>query len=131
VREVAASVAELDGTWFPIAAYVSGEVVPIRELRIARLVLSAGSYAIIDRERHIVDSGAIHIGRAASPRSMDIVGLAGPHAGKTMRAIFEHDRDLLMICYDLDAGARPDSTEPQRDQLLLQITYARAAQQLS
>jgi uncharacterized protein (TIGR03067 family) len=127
----AGSVSEFDGTWLPIAAYVSGEVVPIRELRIARLVLASGRYQIHDRAARVLDSGAITIDRAVSPYSMDIVGLDGPNAGKTMLAIFELDGDLLTICYDLDVNVRPETTEPQQDQLLLQITYARAAQRLS
>jgi uncharacterized protein (TIGR03067 family) len=131
LASLANNVNDLDGVWLPVAAFVAGEVVPIRELRIARFVLIAGRYEIVDSELRVLDTGAITIDRAVLPCSMDIVGLDGPNAGKTMLAIFELDRDLLTICYDLDVNVRPETLEPQEDQLLLQITYARAGQRLS
>lgn len=121
------SVASLDGNWLPIAAYVSGQVLPVQELRIARLVLAGGTYEIHDREQRVVDSGAVRVDTDVSPASLDIVGHDGPGAGKTMLAIFELDGDLLTICYDMEASLRPETMEPQQDQVLLQITYSRAA----
>jgi uncharacterized protein (TIGR03067 family) len=120
------SLTELDGIWVPIAADVSGQALVVRELRVARLVLDRGGYEIIDRAEHVVDSGDIRIDRDAVPQAMDIVGLAGPHAGRTMHAIFELDGDRLKVCYDLESAERPHEMRAHDDQLLLSITYARA-----
>ncbi|MGQ0836919.1 MAG: TIGR03067 domain-containing protein [Gammaproteobacteria bacterium] len=122
---------ELDGTWVPIAADVSGQVLAVRDLRVARLVLDRGGYEIIDRSDAIVDRGDIRIDRSATPPTMDIVGSTGPNAGRTMLAIFELDGDRLKVCYDLDGAVRPTNMQPQEEQLLLSITYARAAVTLS
>ncbi len=121
------SAASLDGNWIPIAAYVSGEVLPVHELRIASLVLADGTYEIHDREHRVVDSGVIRVDTGLSPAALDIVGNDGPSAGRTMLAIFELDGDLLTICYDMEASLRPETMAPQEDQVLLQITYSRAA----
>ncbi len=120
---------ELDGTWVPIAADVSGQALIVRELRVARFVLDRGGYAIIDRAEHVVDSGDYRVDSGALPQSLDIVGLSGPHAGRTMRAIFELEGDRLKVCYDLESAERPHAMRAQEDQLLLSITYVRAASQ--
>jgi hypothetical protein len=60
---------------------------------------------------------------------MDIIGVDGPNAGRTMQAIFEQDGDLLTVCYDLDGAIRPETMEPSEAVLLLMITYARTAVQ--
>lgn len=125
------ALSELDGTWVPIAADVSGQALVVRELRVVRLVLDRGRYEIIDCSDAIVDRGEIRIDRSATPPSMDIVGSAGPNAGRTMLAIFELDGDRLTVCYDLDGAVRPANMQPQEEQLLLSITYARAAVTLS
>lgn len=118
---------ELDGTWVPIAADVSGQALVVRELRVARLVLDRGGYEIIDRAAHVVDSGDYRIDRDCVPQAMDIVGVSGPNAGRTMHAIFELDGDRLKVCYDLESAQRPHAMKAQEDQLLLSITYVRAA----
>ncbi len=123
----AASLDELDGIWLPIAADVSGQALVVQELRVARLVLDRGGYEIIDRAEHVVDRGDYRIDGSAVPRAIDIVGVSGPNAGRTMHAIFELDGDRLKVCYDLESAERPHDMEPHVDQLLLSITYARAA----
>lgn len=126
-RHDAHAESSLIGNWVPIAAYIAGEVVPVRELRIARLVLDGTSYAIHDHEQRVVDSGDLRVDATVTPRALDLVGGAGPAAGKTMLVIFELDSNLLTICYDMETNRRPATMEPLEDQLLLQITYTRSA----
>ena len=122
---------ELEGAWAPIAAKVAGQDLGVGELRVKYFVLDAGGYSIIDRTNHVVDSGEYLVNDAASPQTMDIVGRDGPNAGRTMHAIYELHGDHLTVCYDLDGAARPTNMQPQDDQLLLSITYARALTLLS
>ena len=124
--------ARLEGAWLPVAAYVSGEVLPVTELRIARLMIRGSRYQILDNQQRVVDGGEVRLDTAASPPSMDIVGLEGPNAGRTLLAIYELSNDLLSICYDIEDGAeRPRAMRPEGDQILLLITYARDARVLS
>ena len=114
-----------------MAAYVAGEVLPVTELRIARLLIKDAGYQILDNQQHVVDRGELRLD-AASAAAMDLVGLEGPNAGRTLLAIYELSNDLLSICYDMEGGAeRPRSMQPEEDQVLLLITYARDARVLS
>lgn len=121
----------LDGTWLPVEARVSDQPIDVSELRVSRLVLDRGGYEIVDRTSHVVDSGDYIVDATKSPNTMDIVGVSGPNAGRTLFAIFELAGDRLTVCYDLESGVRPRTMEPLADQLLLVITYARAAPRLS
>jgi len=119
--------AALNGIWQPIAAYVDGEVLPVQDLRVKRLVLESGAYQIINHDNQVADRGEIHVNDSAVPRAMDIIDLEGPFAGRTLRAIFELDGDMLTVCYDLDGSGRPESMQPHEGVILLMITYARAS----
>jgi len=121
----------LEGAWLPVAAYIAGDVLPVTELRIARLLIKSAAYQILDHQQRIVDRGEIRLDTAANPAAMDIVGLEGPHAGRTLLAIYEISNDLLSICYDMEGPNRPRSMQPEEDQVLLLITYARDARVLS
>ena len=115
----------LEGSWLPVAAFVSDKEVPIEELRVARLDLRAGHYGIRDGSGAVVDSGDYRVDADVLPRVMDMVGVDGPYAGRKLEAIIELDGDTLTVCYDLDGSARPESMEPDEDQLLLRISYER------
>jgi len=118
---------QLEGAWVPIAASVAGSCLAVEELRVRYLLLEAGGYSIIDRSNHVVDGGRYLANEELTPATMDIVGRSGPHAGHTMRAIYELRGDELTVCYDLEGGERPANMQPQAEQLLLRITYTRAA----
>jgi uncharacterized protein (TIGR03067 family) len=122
-----APVATLTGTWVPLAADISGRPLAVAQLRIARLIVERGRYRIIDHAGEVADSGELRRHQIAFPCALDIVVSHGPHAGKRLLAIIEHDGDRLRICYDLEQSQRPASMQPQADQLLLSITYARLA----
>ena len=121
----------IDGYWVPVGAWLAGEVLPIAELRVARLVMLQGAWRLEDQRRQVLDRGDFRLDPAARPIALDLVTLEGPHAGRTLLAIAEFGVDLLTICYDLDGGARPEDTAPRDDELLLMITYAREAARLS
>jgi uncharacterized protein (TIGR03067 family) len=128
----------IDGRWRPIAAWIAGEVLPVRDLRVALLVFNRGSYQVIDRQAHVADSGEYRLLAESDPPAIDIEGTDGPHAGRRLRAIYDLGGDLLSISYDLQGGPRPLSSEPEEptgdpdtEQLLLTITYARERPLLS
>ena len=121
----------LEGAWVPIAASVSGKELVVAELRVKYLVLDGHDYSIIDRSNQIVDRGEYLVSDSATPRTIDIVGRDGPNAGRSMLAIFELKGDQLTVCYELDGKGRPENMQVDEDQLLLSITYERAAGVLS
>jgi uncharacterized protein (TIGR03067 family) len=121
----------LEGAWIPVAASVSGQELVVAELRVKYLVLDGHDYSIVDRSNQIVDRGEYLVNDSARPRTLDIVGRDGPNAGRSMLAIFELENNRLTVCYDLDGRHRPSNMQGQEDQLLLSITYERAAGVLS
>jgi uncharacterized protein (TIGR03067 family) len=121
----------LEGAWIPVAASVSGQELVVAELRVKYLVLDGHDYSIIDRSNQIVDRGEYLVNDRTRPRTLDIVGRDGPNAGRSMLAIFELENNRLTVCYDLDGTSRPVNMQAHEDQLLLSITYERAASALS
>jgi uncharacterized protein (TIGR03067 family) len=122
----------IEGRWRPVAAWIAGEPMAIAELRVACLVLARGWFQIIDHAAQVADSGEYRLLAESDPPAIDIEGAAGPHAGRRLRAIYNLSPDLLSISYDLQGGPRPLSSEPEpstgdpdTEQLLLTITYAR------
>ena len=122
--------AQLIGNWIPLAADISGRELDVAALRVARFVIEADSYRILDRSQQVVDAGELHV-EAGAPHSVDLNGIEGPAAGKRIQAIFELEGDRLRLCYDLENAARPAAMQPEPDQLLLRITYERVAARLS
>jgi uncharacterized protein (TIGR03067 family) len=121
----------LEGAWVPIAASLSGNELLVAELRVKYLVLDGHDYNIIDCSNQIVDRGEYLVNDSAKPWAIDIVGRDGPNAGRSLLAIFELQDNRLTVCYNLDGQNRPANMQAHDDQLLLSVTYKRAAAVLS
>ena len=106
---------------------MAGAHLAVDDLRVRYLLLEAGAYRIIDRSNRVVDGGRYRVNADAAPATMDIIGGTGPYAGRTMLAIYELRGDELTVCYDLERSERPANLKAQDEELLLSITYARAA----
>jgi len=122
---------KVEGAWVPVAASISGKELLVAELRVKYLVFDGRDYSIIDRSNQVVDRGEYLVNDSITPRTIDIVGRDGPNAGRSMLAIFELKGDQLTVCYDLDGRKRPQNMQVDEDELLLSITYERAAALLS
>ncbi len=59
----------IDGYWVPVGAWVAGEVLPIAELRVARLVMLRGSWRLEDQRHQMLDRGDFRLDRAARRRT--------------------------------------------------------------
>lgn len=111
----------LNGTWIPQTAEFSGQAIPLPPTR-----------WVISGERYVVeaeagqDEGVLLVDTETSPHAVDIVGRAGPNAGKTLRAIFRVRGDLLQLCYEVgDKPARPDAFVTAPGSLALTVRYRR------
>ena len=72
------------------------------------------------------DEGILVVDTSATPHAVDIVGQAGPNAGKTLRAIFRIRGDLLQLCYEVgDAPARPSAFVSEQGSMALTVRYRR------
>jgi uncharacterized protein (TIGR03067 family) len=118
----------LHGTWIPIAADISGHELDVTEMRVARLVIDADGYRIVDRSDRTVDAGTYLISEPRSFRTLDLCGVEGPYAGRRLLALVELDGDRLCVCYDLESTERPTGWLAGDEQLLLSVTYARVSE---
>jgi len=51
--------------------------------------------------------GSFSLDTATSPRSLDVVMDTGPDANKLLKAIYKLEGDMLTVCFDPRASARP------------------------
>jgi uncharacterized protein (TIGR03067 family) len=117
----------LTGSWVPVAADVSGQVLTVKELRVASVTFDLERYAIVDHDGAVVDSGTWQLGALGDPRPIDLHGEAGPNAGRRVLAIIALDGDRLCLGYDMEKHRRPSGWRCEPDQLLLSITLVRRA----
>lgn len=113
----------LVGTWALTSAQLGGKEFPLASINGAALHLSTDAYEFLgDRGNYIT---APH----AKPAQLDIYGVQGPNAGRTILAIYEmHGDDEMTVCYQLGAGPRPAAfASPEGSQLFL-VHYKRVFQ---
>lgn len=109
--------AMLNGTWIPQGAEFVGQSLPMPE---ARFVITGARYVV--ETGGVRDEGTLVIDDAVTPHTIDIVGTAGPNAGKTIPAIFRVRGELLQLCYDVgDVPRRPTAfgTAPGSTQIMV------------
>lgn len=110
----------LAGQWMPQSAELGGRDLPLSSFAGATLNLTTDSYEFGG------DQGTYTIAEWSSSGEMDIHGVSGPNAGRTIPAIYELDGDELKLCYQLGSGERPDGFDsPEGSQVLL-VRYRRA-----
>ena len=110
-----------------MGAWVSGDVLSVSELRVARLIFEGGRYRIISKDNVPLESGEYSTDETVLPAAIDLCGSEGSGAGRVLRGIVELSDDLLTLSYDLAGGERPESTVPREEQMLLTMTYLRVA----
>ncbi len=94
------------GDWAVDSATLSGEPLPNEVAATISLYIDEGSYVVNLGDQ--VDKGTVLIRRRADPMELDITGVEGPNAGKTILAIFEQaDSNSLVVCYSFEGAERP------------------------
>ncbi len=79
----------------------------------------------MDHDGKVVDAGTWQTGTLGNPGWIDLIGNAGPNAGRRVLAIFALDGDRLCLGYDMERNQRPSGWRCEPDQLLLSITLLR------
>lgn len=96
---------EIDGTWIPSSATLSGKEFPEEIRKSIRLVVKDGKYnATVGKNE---DRGSVRIDPTAKPKTLDITSADGPTKGMTILCIYERVGDRLTVCYDLSGKNRP------------------------
>ncbi len=94
------------GDWAVDSATVNGEPLPNEVAATISLYIDEGSYVVNLGDQ--VDKGTVVIRRDTDPMELDITGIEGPNAEKTILAIFDQDdSNSLIVCYAFDGAVRP------------------------
>ena len=73
------------------------------------------------------DHGTITVDAAKSPKWIDITTRKdGPFKGRTLPGVYKFDGDLLVLCLDSEAKARPTAFEAKEKTSVMLLTYKRA-----
>lgn len=110
----------LDGTWLPENAELAGRRIPMPP---TRFVISGANYVVVSAESR--DTGVLIFAADGLEVALDIVGTAGPNAGRTIPAIWRVEDDVLELCYDIGGGERPMNFSTARDGARLLVRYRR------
>lgn len=116
--------AQIEGTWIPASAELSGAPFPEQILKTMKLVLTEKTYTVFVGS--VSDIGAITLHPGGEPKSMDIHGTEGPNMGKTFLAIYELTGDTLKICYDLSEKSRPQGFGTAPNTKLFLVHYVKS-----
>lgn len=116
----------LDGSWKPTDAVMGGQPFPPPIVAAMSLTVSGGGTAYRVQVGPQLDVGTIRLDEGASPAAMDITGVEGPNAGRTIPAIYELQGDTLRICYDLSGQGRPTAFASAAGTMHFLVNYARA-----
>lgn len=117
----------LDGNWKPTEAVMGGQPFPPPIVAAMSLTVSGGGTAYRVQVGPQLDVGTIRLDDGTSPAGMDITGVEGPNAGRTIPAIYELQGDTLRICYDLSCTARPSAFGSAAGTMHFLVTYGRVA----
>ncbi len=91
----------LDGTWEVQGARLGDQSIEI-----------PGGKMIVTGDRYVVqtpaglDEGHFEVDSTVDPVAVDLVGTAGPHAGRRIRAAARLKGDLLQLAYDVGGSSR-------------------------
>ena len=108
----------LDGIWLPHSANFAGDEIPLHG---TRLTISGNRYTV--ETPHGTDHGTLAHDSNARPHTLDIIGTAGPNAGRTIPAICRLEQDQLVICYDVGGGPRPGEFSTGKNSTRLMVIY--------
>jgi uncharacterized protein (TIGR03067 family) len=113
----------VQGNWKPVNAELGGQPMTDAVLKSISLKLDNGKYEV--SVGAAPDSGTYTLDSTTNPKSITIIGTAGPNRGKTFPAIYELKGDALRICYDLSGAKRPTEFKSIAGTRLYLVTYNR------
>ncbi len=115
----------LQGTWKIIAAESKGEKVPTKELGELFLIFD-GDTIQVQEDKKKQDRYSFRLNPERKPKEIDFSYTKGPKKGRTDRAIYLFQGDLLTFCIQEDATqARPKEFNTEPDTALSLVVLER------
>ncbi len=109
----------VEGKWAIASARLGGSDLPAATFQGSLLELTAGRYTFQN------DTGTFTVNPAVTPMTLDVHGMHGPNAGRTIPAIVGVKGDTMTICYDLSGAGRPTAFRSDSGTQLFLVRYIR------
>jgi uncharacterized protein (TIGR03067 family) len=93
------------GSWSAVAVAHDGKKVPEEEVKKMTLTVKGEGYTL-----HVADQaieGKHKLDPTKKPKQIDAVRTKGPHAGETIKGIYELDADTFKVCFAPVGKDRP------------------------
>lgn len=116
----------LSGTWQIVKAELAGEEMPAFVAGKVEVELGDGTYAVRFAGQ-VADRGNFTLATEGEFRVIQLRGVEGTNAGRTIPAIYQLVGDRLRVCYGLD-GVQPGAFATAAGQNLFLATYRRSPQ---
>jgi len=113
----------LSGTWQILKAELAGEEMPAFVAEKLEVELGDGTY-VVRFAGEVSDRGTFTLAAAGSLKSIQLTGIEGSNAGRTIPAIYQLAGDRLRVCYGLD-GSAPTAFVTGADHKHYLATYRR------
>lgn len=111
----------IDGDWKVASATLGGQTLPLSVFDDSPLRLAGGRYEFQN------DTGQYVIVPGSVPTALDVRGIRGPNAGRTIPAILKMAGDTLVIAYDLSGTSRPADFRSDPGTQVFLARYVRAS----
>lgn len=109
---------ELNGDWVPVKQVLGGKELPGSVFENQLLTISDSNYTLVAES---ADKGtAIY-----ADGRMDIFGKEGVNMGRSIKAIYKLENEVLTICYDLTGTDYPESFETEGNPMFFLSEFKR------
>ena len=111
----------LQGVWLPmpVKSQFGGKAFAPTTIATMKLTVTDENYEFV--EGPTVDDGQVILRPNLRPKEMDIVGVKGPNAGKTIPAIYRFEHGRLTVCYGIDGHRPKEFRSPKKSMVLLAV----------
>jgi uncharacterized protein (TIGR03067 family) len=102
---IKAELKRFEGTWSYASIITDGKPLTEQELDGKRLILSGDRFTVTSSGDPV--RGIYAVDPTKSPKTLDVTFGDGPNAGKTLKGIYELDRDNCKVCINMGDQPRP------------------------
>jgi uncharacterized protein (TIGR03067 family) len=106
---------KLEGSWILVWGEVDGQEMAKEDIRKAKLT-RGGKGADVEvphLSKEPIKNETLRVDPTKNPKEIDLLRVAGPNTGKTIKGIYELGEDSYKLCFDPSGKERPKEFKTQ------------------